>query len=184
MRRMIYEIPYTLRLSKRARKARIAVYPDGNVVITFPRWGKEFFAERFLQENAQWVLRKLSYFHDLRKTAPPLRTDASVQNRAKAHNFALSKVEYFNKFYGYAYNKISIKNQKTRWGSCSQKGNLNFNYKILFLPETAAEYIIVHELCHLKEFNHSSRFWKLVATAFPNYREIRKELHKRGLELL
>jgi len=93
----------------------------------------------------------------------------------------MKKVAKFNKIYGFEYNKINIKNQKTRWGSCSKKGNLNFNYKIALLPERMAEYIVVHELCHLGEFNHSRKFWNLVAKTMPEYQEITEDLKRSGL---
>ncbi|MFH1536961.1 MAG: M48 family metallopeptidase [Patescibacteria group bacterium] len=89
------------------------------------------------------------------------------------------RLNYFNQFYNHEFCRVSIRNQKTRWGSCSSKGNLNFNYRILFLPRDTADYIIVHELCHLKEMNHSKNFWILVSQTFPNYKYIRKNL--RGL---
>ena len=82
------------------------------------------------------------------------------------------------------FNKINIKNQKTRWGSCSKKGNLNFNYKIALLPQHLADYIIVHELCHLGEFNHSRSFWNLVAKVFPEYLGIRNELRRSGIHFI
>lgn len=94
------------------------------------------------------------------------------------------RLAYFNKTYSYAYNKITIKRQKTRWGSCSQKKNLNFNYKIVFLPSELSDYIIVHELCHLNEFNHSSRFWKLVYRAIPDYSNTRARLRLVDLRKL
>ena len=74
--------------------------------------------------------------------------------------------------------RLSVRNQRTRWGSCSRTGNLNFNYKIALLPEPLADYIIAHELCHLGEFNHSQAFWDLVAVAIPDYRERRAELRR------
>lgn len=72
--------------------------------------------------------------------------------------------------------KIFIKNTRTRWGSCSSKGNLNFSYKLATLPAHLSDYIIVHELCHLKEFNHSQAFWDLVAVTMPKYKQYRHEL--------
>jgi predicted metal-dependent hydrolase len=86
-----------------------------------------------------------------------------------------------NAIYGYRFNRVSIRNQKTCWGSCSRKGNLNFNYRILFLPERTQNYIIAHELSHLAEFNHSKKFWALVARTSPEYAAIRKELRRSGM---
>lgn len=93
------------------------------------------------------------------------------------------RLEYFNQFYNYKWGRITIRNQKTRWGSCSKKGNLNFNYKIALLTPDQADYIIVHELCHLKEFNHSGIFWDLVAHTIPNYKEVRHSLRANSLKL-
>ena len=93
------------------------------------------------------------------------------------------RLEYFNQFYNFKYGRVAIRNQKTRWGSCSKKGNLNFNYKIVLLTSKQSDYIIVHELCHLKEFNHSGSFWSLVAETVPDYKEIRSSLRTNGLRL-
>ncbi|MBX4192386.1 M48 family metallopeptidase [Candidatus Parcubacteria bacterium] len=89
-----------------------------------------------------------------------------------------ARVAYFNLHYKSPVKKIFIKNHKSRWGSCSSKGNLNFNYKILYLPPVMQDYIIVHELCHLHQFNHSPKFWALVAQTVPNHRTIRAALRK------
>lgn len=88
------------------------------------------------------------------------------------------KVKKYNEIYQYRLGRVSIRNQKTRWGSCSKSGSLNFNYKIVFFEEPFADYIVVHELCHLRELNHSKRFWNLVAHVFPNYKHIRSELSR------
>ncbi|PIR82522.1 hypothetical protein COU20_01840 [Candidatus Kaiserbacteria bacterium CG10_big_fil_rev_8_21_14_0_10_59_10] len=86
------------------------------------------------------------------------------------------RLVHFNSIYRFTYRRVFIKNGRSRWGSCSEKGNLNFNYKVLFLPEKLSDYIIVHELCHLGEFNHSPRFWALVERTLPHHAALRKEL--------
>jgi hypothetical protein len=101
-----------------------------------------------------------------------------AEYKERALNLARERLEYFNAFYGFKIGKVSVKNQKSRWGSCSKKGNLNFNYKIAKLPAKVADYIIIHELCHLGEFNHSRAFWSLVASTMPDYLEIRRSLRK------
>ncbi len=92
-----------------------------------------------------------------------------------ARRLAKSRIKYYNTFYHFKVNRISIKNTKSRWGSCSKKGNLNFNYKIVLLPQDLADYVIVHELCHLGEFNHSKKFWKLVELTIPNYKNLKRK---------
>lgn len=87
-----------------------------------------------------------------------------------------TKIAQLNTHYGHPIKKIFIKNHRSRWGSCSSKGNLNFNYKIVFLSEELQNYLIVHELCHLEAFNHSPKFWSLVAQTIPHYKMLQKKL--------
>lgn len=96
--------------------------------------------------------------------------------REDARTLVKARIAYYNQHYQVPIKKIFIKNHKSRWGSCSEKGNLNFNYKLALLPPALADYIIVHELCHLCEFNHSSRFWAKVAEVLPNHKELRSQL--------
>ncbi len=156
---------------------RLAVYCDGLVVLTLPHNLQETEAEKFIQEKTKWLVSKINFFKQF-KSAPLARYGRRDYLRYKDEALLLAKekVAYFNQFYGYKFNKINIKNQKTRWGSCSRKGNLNFNFKMLFLQEKLRDYLIVHELCHLKEFNHSGNFWSQVSKTIPQWLEIRKEL--------
>lgn len=99
-----------------------------------------------------------------------------TKHKEAARELVLRRLSFFNQFYGYKIGKIAIRNQKSRWGSCSTKGNLNFNYKLAIIPSHLADYVIVHELCHLGEFNHSQKFWDLVAKTMPDYKKMRDEL--------
>lgn len=90
----------------------------------------------------------------------------------------IQKIIDFNSFYHFNFGRITIRNQRSRWGSCSKKGNMNFNYRLALIPEILVDYVIVHEMCHLGEFNHSKDFWNLVAQTIPNHAELRKQLHK------
>lgn len=101
-----------------------------------------------------------------------------LKHREAARALVATRIEALNAVYGFSYGKVAIRNQRSRWGSCSKKGNLNFNYRIVLLSPQLADYIIVHELCHLKEFNHSNNFWNLVAVACPEYATLRAELKK------
>ncbi len=92
--------------------------------------------------------------------------------RKKVHE----KVTSWNSLYQFSFGRIAIRNSRSRWGSCSLKGNLNFNYKLIFIPEDLFDYVVVHELAHLGEFNHGSAFWKLVEHAIPDWKERRKRL--------
>ncbi|MCH7604901.1 M48 family metallopeptidase [Patescibacteria group bacterium] len=123
-------------------------------------------------------------FHRRKRPRRRRVTKDYLKNKEEARVVIVGKVEKYNDVYNYQIGRISIRNQKTRWGSCSKHGNLNFSYKVLFLPEELADYIIVHELCHLQELNHSQKFWDLVAQTFPNYKEKRRQLRSSELTLL
>lgn len=88
-----------------------------------------------------------------------------------ARKIILKRVEYFTSICDVSHNRIAIRNQKSRWGSCSSKKNLNFNYRLAFLPKEICDYVVVHELCHLKEMNHGESFWLEVGKVLPNYVE-------------
>jgi len=107
-----------------------------------------------------------------------LKGSRYAKYKAAALVLAERKVAHFNVHYGFTFNKISIRNQKSRWGSCSKKGNMNFNYKIALLPESLADYLVVHELCHLGQFNHSQKFWDLVGETIPDYKERKAALRR------
>lgn len=177
------EVEYTVKKSFRARRLRVAVYCDASVVVTAPIDFGEYKIERFLKDKANWLLGKIDYFL---RAGKPLRTHYGGRReykkyREQAREFVRAKIEKINEIYNFSFGKIFIKNHKTRWGSCSVKKNLNFNYKIIFLPEQLAEYIVAHELCHLGEFNHSRNFWNLVSRAVPDYKQIAKQVRKQIL---
>lgn len=171
------DFSYIIKTVRRSRHLRLAVHRDGRVVITKPYFISKASAEFFLRSKVEWVNDKLEHFKNL--PAPlikPHNRQDYLKHKPAAHVFVLNRLEHFNSFYNFKYQRISIRDQKTRWGSCSRSGNLNFSYRLLELSPAAADYIIVHELCHLKEFNHSARFWSLVAKTVPDYQIRRKEL--------
>ena len=170
-------IPYRVRVSRRASSMRIAVYHDASVVVTVPYGGSVVAAGEYVQKKFAWILKSLDYFK-LRGNRSVLKSGKRefIQHRTAALALARNKVLQWNAYYNFFYNRVSIKNQKTRWGSCSRKGNLNFNFKIVHLPEPVLDYLVVHELCHLRELNHSKKFWQLVAQTIPNYKELRQQL--------
>jgi len=172
------KIEYTVRKHKKAKRLRIAISCDGNCRVTIPWRMSMRDAEKFVQQNSEWVLDKMKAMKKIGRNNLLLRQDKKEYQKVKeyARDFVTKRLEKYSEFYGFEYRKIAIRNQKTRWGSCSRKGNLNFNYKIILLPERHADYIVVHELCHLKEFNHSKRFWSLVSQTIPEYKEIKKRL--------
>lgn len=106
-----------------------------------------------------------------RRTRASSVTKHYTEHKELARQLVHERIEYYNAHYNFSYNRIAIRNQRRCWGSCSSLKNLNFNYKLYFLPEHLQDYIIVHELCHLAELNHGQGFWDLVAQQIPNYQE-------------
>ena len=158
---------------------RLVVNPNGAVVVTIPHQFGEIVAERFILEKMRWISQRIALFKQHADTSVARYTNNDyVAHKENASILIKKKVDYYASIQGYKYSLICIKNQKARWGSCSRKGNLNFNYKIIFLPEHIQDYIIAHELCHLKELNHSRRFWQLVGDVLPAYKESRKKLQR------
>ena len=175
------KVEYTLKLSKRARRMRLAIYGDGAFVVTAPPFVGLSTIEQFILRKSQWVVDKIEYFKQFSGRVIVKNTKQEFAlHKKSALILAIERMAYFNDIYQFKWGKVTIRNQKTRWGSCSKKGNLNFNYKIIFLSEKLQDYLIVHELCHLREFNHSKRFWDLVAKGVPSFRECRKQLRKVG----
>ena len=115
---------------------------------------------------------------------PRKRRPASAryrQHKEAARALVRERLAHFNQHYGHLIRKIAIRDQRTRWGSCSRAGNLNFNYRLALLPPHLADYVIVHELCHLRAFDHSPAFWDLVAIAIPDYAARKLELRQSRL---
>lgn len=179
---MARKLSYVVRKSKRAKRMRLAVFCDGSVVVTIPLGVELSIVEKFLADKKQWVTDKINFFKSVDSKAIRTFSEADfLQNKNKALALVKERAAMFNKIYDFTFEGIYIKNQKTRWGSCSKRKNLNLNYKIIFLPKKQRDYIIVHEMCHLKEFNHSHKFWALVGKALPDYLEIKRELRNHEL---
>lgn len=103
--------------------------------------------------------------------------------RRQARTIITERLNHWNAHYGYTWTRVTIKEQKTRWGSCSRKGSLNFNWRLLLAPLPVLDYVVVHELCHLCEMSHAPRFWRLVEIACPDYVQHRRWLRAHGQEL-
>jgi len=171
------EIKYTLKISTRAKRLRLAVYCNGDLVVTKPRFLNSNFVDQFIKDKSDWILQKIRNFSNAENKQVPLLTRRDyLNNRERARELIKERLEYFNAYYKFEYGRVNIRDQKSRWGSCSRQGNLNFNYRLLFLNSAVRDYVIVHELCHLKEFNHSSRFWELVSRQTPDYKILRNQL--------
>ncbi len=173
------QIQYEVRISPRSRNLRLSVQHDCSVRVTKPAYISEIVVEQFVAKHTDWILKRIDY---IQKHPAPLLAHFSARDyrlhKEKARALVHERVYFFAEKPTCTFGSIRIGNQKSRWGSCSRRGNLNFNYKIVFLPKELQDYIVVHELCHLKEMNHSERFWAHVASEIPNWKQLKKELKK------
>jgi len=180
LKNKIYQ--YKLIKTKRAKRINLSIKSDATIVLSMPKYLPFIYAQNFLKKKADWLIEKIENIQKNNSVWHLDKNDYQKQ-KTKALELVYKKVEKFNKVYNFKFNKVSVKNQKTRWGSCSSQKNLNFNYRIIYLPEKLVDYIIVHELCHLKEMNHSKNFWDLVKKVLPDYLSLRKMLKKESLLL-
>lgn len=174
------DISCKIKKSRRAKNICLRVCADATAVLTIPWWVSREAGLRFLKAKQAWLLDKISRKKEELNKRPQRTRKDYLENKSAAERLVWGRLEHFNSFYNFFYNRACIRDQKSRWGSCSSKKNLNFSYRIVFLPQELADYLIVHELCHLGEMNHSGRFWKLVEKTIPNYKLIRRALMKSG----
>lgn len=179
------DIQYSIKRSRRARRVSISVSFSKGVTVTLPWFSSEKIAEKFVISKSNWIQEALQKTEKrfAGKTILKQTKGDYKQNKDRALEFVKNRLEFFNKHYGFKINSIRIKNHGSRWGSCSAKGNLNFNYAIIHLPADLADYIVVHELCHLGELNHGRRFWSLVAESTPDYKLRRKMLRHNYVQI-
>lgn len=166
---------------KRARYFRMTLRPDGWFRVTVPFSVSKISWQGFICQRKDWMKNRMAELQEKQNKHPDIWiADPEHYKRHKetARQVITERLCWWNDHYRFSYGRVAIRSTFTRWGSCSSDGNLNFNYKIIFLPSELRDYVIVHELCHLKELNHSERFWQLVAETMPDYRRIRHQLRE------
>lgn len=166
------------------RSLRLAVAHDGQVTVTAPRLAPLSLIRRFVEHQGEWIAEAQRRFRAAGHT--PRLSETAARERFFAHRErARELVEHFLTRFSqeetFAYTRYTIRDQRTRWGSCSAKGALSFNYRLVFLPLPLVEYIVAHELCHLREHNHSARFWELLEQVLPGASLRRQELRVYSL---
>ena len=169
------------------RKSVSIQIKDGAVVVRAPKWMKDKEINRFLQLKKDWIEKHLQIYEERkRKTEklPPFTDEELKEITLKAKQIIPERVEYYAEKIGVSYNRITIRHQKTRWGSCSSQGNLNFNCLLVLFPEEVLDSIVVHELCHRKHMNHSADFYKEIDRVFPEYKKWHSWLKLNGAEYL
>lgn len=176
----IGEIPAELIRSKRTTVA-IEIKPDGTVLVRAPQKMSIANIEKFTRFHERWVKEKLER---IEPQGDKLSWEQITALRAQARSAITARVNHYAGIMNLKYGRIFIKQQKSRWGSCSEKGNLNFNFLLVLMPEEILDYVVVHELCHLKEMNHSPAFWAEVEKILPDYKERKKWLKDNGSQYM
>lgn len=172
-------------LIRSARRTIAVEIRNGRVIVRAPLRMSKTEIERFVASKADWINKHLEVAKQRQSISVQPFTAAEIQQMADAALQDIpQRVHKYAAIIGVTVGRITIRNQKTRWGSCSSKGNLNFNCLLMLCPEEVRDYVVVHELCHRKELNHSSRFWNEVARVMPDYAVRRKWLKECGRILI
>ena len=167
----------------------IQVNSDLSVTVRAPYSASEKDIEEILKKKEAWISRHIEKIKKTKERFEAEPTEKLTREKVialaeEALKVIPERVEYFAKVIGVTYGRITIRNQKTRWGSCSSKGNLNFNCLLMLAPPEVLDYVVVHELCHRKQMNHSKAFWLEVEKVLPNYKEVRKWLKEEGSQMI
>ncbi len=162
---------------RRARRYILRVDPDGRVRVTIPRGGSRRAAEAFADRHSAWVDGQISRL----RAAPPPDDHKAVRARAR-HELPPMLLAWAARL-GLTVASVEVRNQRSRWGSCGRNGRICLNWRLLLMPDWVRDYVLVHELMHLRRMDHSPRYWALVAAAYPAYREARAWLRAHGAGL-
>lgn len=167
------------------RTTALELRPDLSVIIRVPWHVSDTEALDFFNKKRDWITKHIHKLQAQQLAPAPSLTAEELRQMAE-HALAVfpKKVKYYADILQVTYGRITIRSQKTRWGSCSAKGNLNFNCLLMLAPDEVIDYVIVHELCHRLEMNHSPAFWSLVESVLPDYKTRQKWLKDYGKELI
>src|SRR5687768_3943280 len=153
-------IPYELKRRRGQRTIRVSVHPGGRVLVTTGLMMTKGEIERYLMRKHEWISQAVAKMSSWKPGLLAKRDPEDYRaNKKAALRMFEERIRHFNEVYQHRVAGISAKNHRHLWGSCSRQGRLNFNYKLIHLPQELADYVIVHELCHLAVFNHSKKFW-------------------------
>ena len=171
------------RVIRSDRKTMVLQVNAEGVTVRAPLRFDDARIRRFVEEHTDWIEQKLQK-HRSMGAVPRLSTAELYALAEQALKDLPPRVAHYAALLGVTYGKITVRNQKTRWGSCSSSGNLNFNCLLMLTPPEVRDYIVVHELCHRKEMNHSKRFYAEVARVMPDYRRQVQWLKEHGGEIM
>ena len=162
-----------------ARRYILRVLDDGTVRVTLPRWGSKREAIAFVERSSDWIARQIG--RQLARPAVVIPDQQQIRRRAVEQ--LPSELLALARTHDITVKRVSIRNQRTRWGACSSDGSITLNWRLMLVPDYVREYVIIHELMHRRELNHSRRFWRHVAAACPRHQEARHWLRREGQRL-
>jgi predicted metal-dependent hydrolase len=170
--------------SKRKTLA-IKITPQGSVQVSAPRLTPKWYINSFIRSRSTWIEKHLTVIsrRELTNPKPNLTGDQIKTHKKQAKKVITSEVEKWSQIMHLTYAKTRISSAKTRWGSCSFTNTISINWRLILLPEECLEYVIIHELAHITEKNHSKNFWNIVETYCPDYKTTRKTLQSHQLIL-
>jgi predicted metal-dependent hydrolase len=168
----------------RARRYVVSVREDGRVRVTLPRWGSMREAREFAGRLDAWIERQRQRLEADRARRPPTPADhVQREARLRAKHELPRRLLVLAAELGLTVSKVSVRNQRWRWGSCSPNGHICLNWRLVNMPPPIRDYVMIHELMHLRRMDHSQKFWKLVAQACPAYEAARQWLRQHGRSL-
>lgn len=195
-------IAYTHKVHSRSKSIKIHLEPNGEVVVTTPRFTPKIAIKAMIRKNKTWIekqLLRIKQQQNLMESATQLQIFGKTHFKEKlqlnsqkevdrflkstATRYILPRTKKIAEEMGINFGRVTLRQQKTRWGSCSSQGNLNFNWRLVHFPTPVVDYVIIHELAHRKQMNHSAHFWDLVRKHDPAYAQHRGWLKRHGLTL-
>ena len=179
MKRRTEHFTYEL-LRVRRRSMSLKVELDGTITVRAPFRTPPETADWFVESHRDWIEVRLRAGEQILAVRPSYTETERLEGKKRAENVLIERCCYYAGLMGDSYGSITVREQKTRWGSCSAKGNLNFNWKLVLMPEEILEYVVVHELAHRLQMNHSTEFWDEVEKILPDYRKRRQWLKENG----
>jgi predicted metal-dependent hydrolase len=173
---------YFIRL-RRARRYRLRVDEDGRLRVTIPRGGSQREAGVFAARHVEWVGRQRQRLTARQSVLDDAAIAERAEQRARARALLPARLHELARAHGLAASRVSVRSQRTRWGSCGRDGHISLNWRLVLMPDWVRDYVLVHELMHLRRLDHSPKYWSLVAAACPAYREARAWLRAHGPSL-
>lgn len=174
---------YDIEVIRSIRRTISLEITSAGIRLRIPRRLSDLERDIFLEKHSGWLKKKLAARAKRQQGAGrgesggfPVYAELPAKDKAVIKKTFEDRVSYYADIMGVSYNRITIRDQKTRWGSCSSKGNLNFNYRLYYMPQHLMDYVIVHELSHRRHMDHSKEFWNEVGRFYPEYKKCVEEL--------